>query len=62
MKKTLDPLDQGSRVTEVRDSCSIQYEGKMWIYGGFNNMRQIAELDGCGIVQRQGKSFQIQYC
>ena len=46
--------DWGDATTEVRDSCSVQYEGEMWIFGGFNNLRQIARVNGChGIEQRQ---------
>ena len=43
--------DWGDVTTEVRDSCSVQYEGEMWIFGGFNNLRQIARVNGCGIEQ-----------
>ena len=45
--------DWGDATTEVRDSCSVQYEGEIWIFGGFNNLRQIARVNGCGIEQRQ---------
>ena len=37
--------------TEVIQSCSINWEGEMYVFGGKNQMRQISKLSGCGLTK-----------
>ena len=35
--------------TEVYNSCSLLFNDKMYIFGGYNEMRQISEIKDCGL-------------
>ena len=43
--------------TQARGSCSLIWHGKMFLFGGFPNGRQISVVDGCQLVKKGNLSF-----
>lgn len=39
--------------TEVENSCSLTWQGRMLVFGGYENRRQISEVQGCGLNRLQ---------
>ena len=47
--------------TEVVQSCSISWEGEMYVFGGQHQKRQISKLSGCGLISVGQLSFNFQF-
>ena len=47
--------------TEVVQSCSINWEGEMYVFGGQHYMRQISKLSGCGLTSVGQLNFNFQF-
>ena len=37
--------------TEVENSCSLTWQGRMLVFGGYTHTRQISEVEGCGLIR-----------
>ena len=43
--------------TQVWNSCSIQWQNRMVVFGGFNERKQISEVKGCGLTRIGSLAF-----
>ena len=47
--------------TEAHASCSIIWHGDMFIFGGYDNRRQISQVDGCKLTRVGQLPFKMRY-
>ena len=45
--------------TQVYRSCSINWQGDLYVFGGFNEQRQISLVEGCQLIRVGTLSFNL---